>query len=221
MTGGATLLTRKNGVVVRKRRLTQAGLERQAKANERMSQALALRRTGATYQQIADAVGYASPAGAQQAVMRAVNATPLDGAADVIRLELETLNEIQARLMLAFRQGDIAQADRILRVMQARASYLGLSPEDIGHTIKRQAETNAGLTNNGVIVISGGSSEDYVKQLQAACLAAGEDADAVMDTMLAIEAPRASSTSTRKTVKVRRPRGDAEIEDAVIVDDEI
>lgn len=188
--GQVHLEVKKERVVVRRRRLNKVAAEAHIARIERRNQALALRRTGATYQQIADAVGYSHASGAQQAVMRAIHDTPIDAAEDVIRLELETLNEIQARLMLAFRQGDIAQADRILRVMQARAAYLGLSPEDIGRTLQRNDNTNAAINNNGVIVINGGSSEDYIKHLQAACLAAGEEVGQATERMVAIDAPR-------------------------------
>lgn len=171
--GQVTLRTTREKVVVRKRRLGKDSAAYQLEMADKRNHAMQLRRSGATYADIAKALGYASPSGAQRAVLKAVQSVPIDGAEDVIRLELERLDEIQARLMLAFRQGDLSQADRIMRVMQMRQNYLGLSPEDIGRTLKREDTQASSIVNNGVMVINGATEEDYVAQMRAAVEATG------------------------------------------------
>jgi len=56
---------------------------RRVKAHERHLQALELRKAGATYQVIADQLGYASPKGAHKAVTSALKATLREAGDDV------------------------------------------------------------------------------------------------------------------------------------------
>jgi hypothetical protein len=99
---------------------------RRVAAAERKRQALELRKSGATYAQIRDAVGYRSTASAYQAVVSALRELTREPAEEVLRLELARLD----RLLLAVWPRAIQGDDRAIRsavaVLERRAKLLGL-----------------------------------------------------------------------------------------------
>jgi hypothetical protein len=102
------------------------------KAAERRTQALALRRGGATFGQIAAFLGV-SEARAHKIVtqqLQRLNKTRAESAAAVLRLELERLDGLFMALWPKARSGDGAAVDRVLAIMARRAKLLGLdAPE--------------------------------------------------------------------------------------------
>jgi len=72
---------------------------------------------------------------AHKDLMRALkNAkTDLEASAEtMLQMELERLNEMQRRLWTKVLQGEESAVDRVLKIMQRRAKYLGLdSPDEI------------------------------------------------------------------------------------------
>lgn len=109
-------------------------------AAERRQQAVALRKTGATQEQIAKSLGVT-----HQAVSKMIRKelARLDGLAEgdaliVRRLELERLDALLLGLWRKAQQGHEGAVDRVLRIMERRAKYLGLdapSKTDLGGTL--------------------------------------------------------------------------------------
>lgn len=93
---------------------------------EKHARALELRKQGKSLQQIADALGYASPSGVHQALTRAIAQTVAEPAADVRALELLRLDSLLERAWRKVEAGDLAPGDFILRLMTRRAKLLGL-----------------------------------------------------------------------------------------------
>ena len=93
---------------------------------EHVGQALELRKAGASYQKIGDALGLTRQRAFQLVSegLGELNATCAQGADDVRRLELERLDAIL--LSLYPQRGNPRVADTILRTMERRAKLLGL-----------------------------------------------------------------------------------------------
>lgn len=109
--------------------------ERRLKAREKQRQALELRKGGATYRAIADALGYRGPQGAQAAVESALKLTLQEPADRVRQLELERLDTMVLALWSGVRGGDLGTIDRMLKLMKRRAELLGLDmPVKLEHT---------------------------------------------------------------------------------------
>lgn len=87
---------------------------------EKRRRAADLRLGGASYERIAEALGYAGPSGAYQAVQAALGEPRAESTAELLRLELERLDQLQASLWPAARKGDQGAVDRVLRVMHHR-----------------------------------------------------------------------------------------------------
>lgn len=96
------------------------------KALDRQLQALELRKAGASYRQIANALGFKGPSGAHAAVAQALTDT-LSEATDALRtLEAERLDALMVALWKTATQGNQGAIDRVLKVMERRARLLGL-----------------------------------------------------------------------------------------------
>lgn len=88
--------------------------------------ALEMRAGGATYQAIADQLGYADPSGAYGAVERALQATIQEPADKVRNLELRRLDGLWLRAWTRFAGGDMTAGPLCLKIMERRARLLGL-----------------------------------------------------------------------------------------------
>jgi len=93
---------------------------------ERQSRAVELRLAGRTLQQIADALGYASPSGAAQAIEAALRKR-VAGTVDHLRqVENARLDAMWFPLWPRMLAGDLAALDRGLKIMTRRAKLMGL-----------------------------------------------------------------------------------------------
>ncbi len=95
---------------------------------EREQRALDLRKSGATYKYIGEALGI-SEMGAYKAVMRALgklNAKIIEDAEPLRRLELERLDRMLAAIWAQVVNGNQGAVDRALRIAERRARLLGL-----------------------------------------------------------------------------------------------
>lgn len=109
---------------------------RKAAAVLKQQQALELRKAGYTFEVIADRLGYAGPAGSYKAVTTALRNTIQQPADEVRRLELERLDRMQAGLWNEAIKGRWLAVDRVLKIMERRASLLGLdAPAQMDITI--------------------------------------------------------------------------------------
>lgn len=91
---------------------------------ERRGLALELRKSGATFQEIADKIGYADRHTARDAVMRGLQDITRDNAEEVLELELARLDALMAGLW--GQRGDPVAVQTILKIMERRSKYLGL-----------------------------------------------------------------------------------------------
>ena len=80
---------------------------RNLSALDRQMQALDLRKSGASFAQIAQALGYATPSGAHKAVMSAIKKTLREPAEEVRTLELERLDRLQMAAWTKAIKGDL------------------------------------------------------------------------------------------------------------------
>lgn len=94
--------------------------------NEKHRQALELRKAGASYELIAEKLGYSHPSGAHKAVTSALQKTLREPADDLRNLELDRLDAMMLALWQQARQGNQGAVDRILRIMERRAKLLGI-----------------------------------------------------------------------------------------------
>src|SRR5215211_7434864 len=124
-------------------------------AAERQAKALALRKGGVTYEQIADAVGYASASGAHKAVLSALRRMVAEPAEELRQLELTRLDALLVALWPAASRGTLGAVDRVLKVMERRAAYLGLdAPKKIDVSLEQlaaRAAAEAGLDEHAVL----------------------------------------------------------------------
>lgn len=99
---------------------------------EREKAVLELRKTGANWRQIAEAVGFTHASAARKAYLRAYDRT-LQAPADELRdLELDRLDRLQMAYWKDAVEGNLKAADYVLRVVQVRARILGLeAPQKI------------------------------------------------------------------------------------------
>lgn len=99
---------------------------KRAALNERRRKALELRKAGATYDQIKTQMGYATRASAARDCFAAIRAIIAEPAEEVRQLELQRLDALLLGVWKKAKDGDPAAVDRVLRIMDRRAAYLGL-----------------------------------------------------------------------------------------------
>lgn len=117
-----------------------------------------LRVAGASWKDIAEALGYQNADTAQIAVSKARRERSKAEMEDLIDLELERLDMLQVVQWGPAINGDRDAGRFILQVMAHRMKLLGLE--------KKPNEANTGTTNTAIFI--GGDQSEYVKQLQAA-----------------------------------------------------
>lgn len=100
------------------------------KAADMAVRALELRKAGATYETIAQMLGYASKSTAFNAVTRIMNASKREASKEAFEMELRRLDDLLMTLWPMARAGELPAIDRTLRIMERRAKLLGLdAPE--------------------------------------------------------------------------------------------
>lgn len=114
-----------------KRGLVGRGARRQGSpemivVRERRRQALQLRKAGASYEQIADQLGFANRAAARKAVVTELDRVVKEPAQEVLTMELQRLDQLLVGLWPRAIKGENGAVDRVLKIMERRAKYLGL-----------------------------------------------------------------------------------------------
>jgi len=95
--------------------------------DEKRAKALELHLAGATYDSIAQAVGYASKSGAHKAVQEALDDLGNYASDDVIETELARLDAMLTGLWPKARRGDVQAVDRVLKIGERRSSLMAMS----------------------------------------------------------------------------------------------
>jgi len=121
-----------------------------------------LRLAGASWDEIAKALGYASGSTAHTTVKRAMTIAEVakQSAQELMELDLERLDMLQLVVWRQARQGDLKAIETVLKIMGTRAKYLGL---DKGNSYEEES------TSKATIVI-GGDTDDYMTALKEAQL---------------------------------------------------
>jgi hypothetical protein len=116
----------------RRRRVRKGGASQTANSKQRVTQtakeaqALALRITGASYAQIAQALGFQSKNAAWKMVESALKKTIQEPADEVRALEVQRLDRWLLNIDAQIRSGSLEALDRGLKIMTRRATLLGL-----------------------------------------------------------------------------------------------
>lgn len=100
--------------------------EKAIDATEKQRQALELRKAGATFEQIAKQLDYATHVGAMKAVKSALKKVLREPAEELRQMEVERLDALMLPLWKQARDGNQGAVDRILKIMERRAKLLGL-----------------------------------------------------------------------------------------------
>lgn len=101
---------------------------RRAAAAEKKVAALQLRAAGETRDDIAEKLGV-HPVTAWKYIRDAIAELPREPAEEVRALELERLDAMQAALWPQALRGEVQAIDRVLKIMERRARYLGLDEQ--------------------------------------------------------------------------------------------
>lgn len=97
---------------------------------QRERDVLEMRRAGASFEEIAERVGYASRGSAYRAFKRALARTLQAPAAEIRELEADRLDRLQMALWPKAMRGETRAVDRVLAIMERRARLLGLDHSD-------------------------------------------------------------------------------------------
>lgn len=108
---------------------------------ELQRQALELRKAGANYEQIANQLHLANKSVAWKLVKAGIKAIVEEPAQDVLKLELDRLDVMLLGCWSKAKAGEEKAVDRVLRIMERRASYLGLdSPKAIHFDVSKLSD---------------------------------------------------------------------------------
>lgn len=161
-------------VPVKNRKNRQSSLVvRQAAIAKRRELLLSLRQAGASYSEIVRAnIGYKSTAHVSKDMKYVLAQFQYETPEDVLVLDLARLDEMQKIATAAMRSGDKQIMGTIMQIMRFRRETLGITQEQIAE--RQLNKTN--VQNNGIMVIQGQSTGDYVAAMAAA---AGVDTSAI------------------------------------------
>ncbi len=146
---------------VRKGSGTARGQHSQLKhytAKERQRQALELRKAGATYQQIADQLGFKHASSAGKSVKKAIDNLGTEEAEDLRIIEVARLNHLMLAIWDRCQAGDLKAIDRALRIQQRLSDLMGLDAPARSESVSVQAH----------VVTIEGDKDDYIRALQKA-----------------------------------------------------
>jgi hypothetical protein len=103
---------------------------------------LQLREAGASYEAIAQTVGYRNRSSARKAVLQGLRAARQEPARLLRQLELRRLDKLFLPLwsLATAKPPDLAAMDRLLKIMQQRAALLGLNVQKLALTDPSGAE---------------------------------------------------------------------------------
>lgn len=98
---------------------------RRVKSRERMTRALNLRASGATYQAIADDLDITAPS-AHALVQKALHEIPAEAVDELRRVELGRLDQMLLGIWTEATSGNLNAIDRAVKLMERRAKLAGL-----------------------------------------------------------------------------------------------
>lgn len=125
---------------------------REIQKAQRHNQALELRKAGATYQQIADALGVSVPTAAKW-VKQSIQAMVKEPAEELRILQLERLNTMLMVIWGEVRNGHLPAIDRALRIMGDQRALMGLDQVQVEKREEVRVQINT-------------SPDDYIQALK-------------------------------------------------------
>jgi len=96
-----------------------------AAARDKERRAVALHMAGMKFDDIAEQVGYTNRGTAYETVMRAIRRETTQNVEEVRAAEIARLDELMLTLWPKARRGELQAIDRVLKLMERRAKYLG------------------------------------------------------------------------------------------------
>jgi hypothetical protein len=136
------------------------------KATKRQQEALSLRAAGASYSQIADALGI-SKATAHRLVQRGLPDREPDE--QELQLDLVRLDQALVSIWPQVRKGDLAAVNTFVKLTDVRerlrARWYMRGP---GVVVNQETTMNQINTSQGVLVIQGDTTENYIEGLRRA-----------------------------------------------------
>lgn len=135
-------------------------------ARERALKAMELRKAGVSYPEIADTLGYATPAGARNAVVRLMEAIPKDQTIDLREVQIERLNHMLKVLWPKINAGNEGAINTGLRIM---AQIDGLTGTAAPQQVDVHHSGGATVQHEGVLVIEG-DKDEFIRRLQSMAL---------------------------------------------------
>lgn len=166
-------------------------------AQERRRKALELRKGGATYEAIAQAVGYKDPSGARKAVASAMDKITQEPATELKVLQVERYNHMLLTLWPKVQAGDERSIQTALGVMDRLERIMGIDASS-GVTV------NVNNNQTGILVIDG-DKDAYINSMRQM---AGQQA-AQAAGYVAIEAGQSTHTDDVIDGEVMEWHGDA------------
>lgn len=119
--------------------------EKRAEAQAKRAQALELKKSGATNEQIVEAGIYANRGTVSRELKKALADITHDAASDVLKLELTRLDTALMGIWDAVSKGDLFAIDRMLKIMDRRARYLGLDKPQEADNVAEVREAMVGF----------------------------------------------------------------------------
>lgn len=120
-----------------------ASSPRRVAAAEKRREALRLRITGASFTEIAEALGYGHKGTACAIVREALAELGREEAEELRALELYRLDELQRAVWDAALSGNLPAVDRVLKIMERRAKLCGLDEQTV--TVAPATEPSGGV----------------------------------------------------------------------------
>lgn len=152
--------------------------EAQRDLKEVARQALELRLAGYPWEVVQGRLGYESEEDARKAVNKGLKAIMAAPAEEVLALDLARLDSILPNLWLEAKRGSLPAIDRLLKVLERRARYLGLDKPVVLQVDWRAEAKAAGLSPEALLetMLEHLLSRPDVITLEPASLTEGEDA---------------------------------------------
>lgn len=134
-------------------------------AREKQARAVDLRRAGASFSEIAQALGYHDQSGAKKAVEAAIRRFEFEATKEMLHMDLARLDEYAKLATHRLRTaGDLNQIERLLRIMEKRHWLLGVTPA----TLAEANDQGDMKTPGGMNVVIASTERTFVRGMMQA-----------------------------------------------------
>lgn len=116
---------------------------------QRQQQAVTLRASGATYQQIADQLGFSSAQSAHRSVQQALKNQGRGDREELAAIEAVALDTLQRKMFKQALEGSTSAVDSVLKIMGRRAKLFGLDDYEsrMAAAAEKNADSNAAMSS--------------------------------------------------------------------------